>query len=183
MLEPCSNDRKDSWSSRGLRLSAEDSSRDENSGDNGGAWFSEYFLVQNGTIVLRETLEALLLQLAKLQRERDYKLDLYFLTLPGVDPAIAKKASFGWDEYEKKNRIISDVFSERSMTRYNITVTLIHNDQFFSDRKKKVDGYMISTPDRLHYCVPGTFSPPSFLFEVILHFHVRNRLKQEGLID
>lgn len=150
---------------------------------NGGAWFSEHFLVLNGTTVFRETLEALLPQLAKLQRERNYQLDLYFLTLPGVDPATAKKTSFDWGEYEKRNRIISDVFSEGSMGRYNITVTVLHNDRFFFDRRKKVDGDMISTPDRLHYCVPGAFSPPSFLFEVILHFHVRNRLKQEGLID
>eukprot|EP00599_Poterioochromonas_sp_BG-1_P013034 CAMPEP_0173155768 /NCGR_PEP_ID=MMETSP1105-20130129/14320_1 /TAXON_ID=2985 /ORGANISM="Ochromonas sp., Strain BG-1" /LENGTH=208 /DNA_ID=CAMNT_0014072293 /DNA_START=861 /DNA_END=1487 /DNA_ORIENTATION=+ len=120
-----------------------------------------YPLFQNGTTVFRETLEALLPQLAKLQRERNYQLDLYFLTLPGVDPATAKKTSFDWGEYEKRNRIISDVFSEGSTGRYNITVTVLHNDRFFFDRRKKVDGDMISTPDRLHYCVPGAFSPPT----------------------
>ncbi len=147
---------------------------------NGGAL---YPLVQNGTTLFQETLEALLPQLAKLQRQRNYQLDLYFLTLPGAAPTAEKKTSFDWGEYEKRNRIISDVFSESSMAKYNITVTLIRNDQLFFDRRSKVDGEMIYTPDRLHYCVPGAFSPPSFLFEVILHFHVRNRLKQEGLID
>lgn len=145
----------------------------------GGAWFIGRFHVFDGTTKLKESLQLLLPALAKLQKERDYQLDIFFLALPEVDVNIPFHEALEWDQYEAKNRLIYDILSPKSTSVYNISITILQNNQFF-ERKRLYEKRNVFSPDGLHYCHPGTFSPPSFFFELILHYHVTKLL---GLME
>lgn len=145
---------------------------------NAGVWFTKYFSIEEGTLTFSETLLALLPHLLTLQQERNYYLDIYFLSLPFVDPELGKNEDFEWKEYSQRNQIIEDIMVNYARIHYNLSITVIPNEQLFLNRKRLFDSGAISAPDNLHYCVPGSFSAPTFLFELILHHHISKRVQE-----
>jgi hypothetical protein len=166
---------------------------------NAGSWFTKYFQIEKGTLLFENTLRALLPHLKKLQDFRSNarniaygeskgSLDIYFVGLPELlssgDP------SFEWDEFPQRNAIAKKVLLEEAKQQYDLNITFISQEDIFRDRKNAAvfrgpggDAMSLATPDALHYCAPGVFSLPSFLFEMIWHLHVRNRLIQAGIIE
>jgi hypothetical protein len=155
---------------------------------NGGAWYTEWYHVVNGTQRFQETLSGLLPFLADLQNNRmrnnQEPLDFYFLGLPTVDASASKNRGYEWDEYPKRNQIARNLFQTTARQKFNLSITFLPNEEWFHSRKEMFsDGENIATSDKLHYCVPGVFSAPSFLFELAWHFHLRNRFLNSQIID
>lgn len=145
---------------------------------NAGPWYIKRFHVLDGNKEFRETLQALVYYLAMIQKEREYQLDIYFLALPSVDADLPDYVSLEFTGYKEKNEILYDVFSPHATSSYNLSVTIIANHQFY--QKKALQGKEnVFSSDNLHYCFPGTFSPPSFLFETIVHHHVMKLMSKE----
>jgi hypothetical protein len=153
---------------------------------NAGAWYTEWFLIKNGTQRFQETLLGLLPFLAQLQsnriRDNQDPLDFYFLGLPTLNAS--NNPGYEWDEYPPRNEIARNLFETTARHKYNLSITFLPNAEWFRTRKEMFsDGPNIATPDKLHYCVPGVFSAPSFLFELVWHFHLRNRLLKSQSIS
>ncbi len=147
-----------------------------------GAWFiSENVKGEDSTAIFKETLEAFIPHLAYFQKQRNYEVDIYFLPLPGVDSSLAKSASYEWPKFEEKNRVLYKLFSPESLAVHNVTVTILPNDELFQ-RKHLISGLTnVFLHDNLHYCAPGTFSPDSFLFELLLHNHIVKKLSSKRM--
>ncbi len=62
-----------------------------------GAWFvANNVRGEDSTAIYKETLEAFIPHLAYFQKQRNYEVDIYFLSLPGVDPSLAKSPGHEW---------------------------------------------------------------------------------------
>lgn len=146
---------------------------------NGGTWFTRDWYVENNTEVFKDAVRAFIPELAKLQKQRNYALDIYFITLPAVDPSLSLRNSFEWDTFEERNRFLYDVLSDKALAVHNLTVTILPNDKLFR-RKNMSEERNVFSPDNFHYSSISVFSPPTFLFQLIVHHHVNKVLKAKS---
>lgn len=129
-----------------------------------GTWYNFYRGYINSSLTYTETIQFIAPILRYLVVTKG--VDVYWLDLPpyvAPDEGEGKENPFyEWDKFEWKNRVAEKLLSA-------VGVKFI--DSWSALHQRKQADIAVSDSGHLHWCTPGAFSVPAFLFHSVLHLH------------
>jgi hypothetical protein len=166
-----------------------------------GAWHDNYNYIENSTNHFQSFLIEVFPLLKELQTNKRKDLLIFWVSLPTMFQTLSPtdEVLFEWESYSKKNALL-----KTAITKYNKEMETEFLQQSGSDNRQSVflhkmfyidmETYASSRKfyewktqklfahDHLHWIIPGSFSVPSFVFEIIFHLFIRYHLINDRLI-